>query len=1047
MKIKKVEIQAFRAYDKAEHGTFDFKIKEGEQYADFISLYAPNGFGKTSFYDAIEYSYTNNIDRLLKNSNNKGIAKSEKNLKDKNKQFILRNRKSNSELNSYVKLFTTDSKEPIIKEIKEPRLGGSDFKFDDKLTKNKYFQEVILSQDWISGFLKEDKPEDRYETFIKYFGNKELDEYHKNLSLLINQNEKEIKKLTTELNGVQLELNFDGDHEILLKINQKINELNSKANLFQSIDQQTSETDILNLSNSISERLNTIQFENKENQKLILNLGELITGNDKHLSYQQFQIKLEELARFMNRKEELVFILNQFKDFKKKSIELNSIKENNKQVLKEKKYKEKILSLFNKYEEVLELIKKKNEDVRQLDNDNNILNKKIEDQKIEESTLNIQVENIQKEIENLTSTINELPSIKADILSTKDRVKILSNERNTKLKDLETLTDKIQLLDFEILDFKEALKNIEEDIFPSEFDKNFENYSNLLSHRKKLKKKLEEEDKKLKEKNKKFSDQNNFQKELEKFIEKGLSIINNKKENTCPLCTQEYDSYNNLADKVTNNPLLSQRSISLLNDINEIENTINSTSKDLEKVTLDITKTIQQDISKRVSKLNDLKKEKFEIDREKIELENKFEKFSKHLTKLNSLISNKTIEEYEKWAKEQKDKLSKREQGFLENLSKIKEKLNKDGEQSLIIKEKIMLLRKEIEELNKREEFNKVKEFYLENYPNNDVDSKFIQTDLDRLSIDIEKNSNKINVLKEEIKNLEKELLTKDESISEKELNNLQESIDKLSKQLNIYKDHVKLVSNIDLNISKKESFVNDINKLKESKKNIININLEEEKSLDLLSKLKDNVIPYLKFKEFKEKEEGIKSRIKFLNSKVKKNLTEEKVKVSEYLEKQIKSFFFEDLINDLYKRIDPHPDYKKVKFIPDFKDSKPKLNVCVYQEKDNTNFIIPNLYFSQAQLNILSLCIFLAKALNAKDDDDKPIECIFIDDPIQSMDSINILSTIDLLRSIVVNQKKQIILSTHDENFHNLLKKKIPSNLFKSKFMELETFGKVKRE
>ena len=93
----------------------------------------------------------------------------------------------------------------------------------------------------------------------------------------------------------------------------------------------------------------------------------------------------------------------------------------------------------------------------------------------------------------------------------------------------------------------------------------------------------------------------------------------------------------------------------------------------------------------------------------------------------------------------------------------------------------------------------------------------------------------------------------------------------------------------------------------------------------------------------------------------------------------------------------------------------------------------------------VLSLCIFLAKALNAKDDDGNSIDCIFVDDPIQSMDSINILSTIDLLRSIVVNHEKQIILSTHDENFHNLLKNKILSVLFKSKFMELETFGKVK--
>ncbi len=71
----------------------------------------------------------------------------------------------------------------------------------------------------------------------------------------------------------------------------------------------------------------------------------------------------------------------------------------------------------------------------------------------------------------------------------------------------------------------------------------------------------------------------------------------------------------------------------------------------------------------------------------------------------------------------------------------------------------------------------------------------------------------------------------------------------------------------------------------------------------------------------------------------------------------------------------------------------------------------------------------------------------IFIDDPIQSMDSINILSTIDLIRSIVFNQKKQIVLSTHDDNFFNLLQKKIPPGKFKAKYIELETFGKVKRD
>jgi len=131
------------------------------------------------------------------------------------------------------------------------------------------------------------------------------------------------------------------------------------------------------------------------------------------------------------------------------------------------------------------------------------------------------------------------------------------------------------------------------------------------------------------------------------------------------------------------------------------------------------------------------------------------------------------------------------------------------------------------------------------------------------------------------------------------------------------------------------------------------------------------------------------------------------------------------------------------VKFECTFEKGVGKLNVFV---NDSSNHISPSLYYSTAQLNVLSLSIFLAKALNVKDSDGHDVDCIFIDDPIQSMDSINILATIDLLRSLVVNHNKQIILSTHDENFHSLLKKKIPTGYYGSKFIELETFGKVAR-
>ena len=164
---------------------------------------------------------------------------------------------------------------------------------------------------------------------------------------------------------------------------------------------------------------------------------------------------------------------------------------------------------------------------------------------------------------------------------------------------------------------------------------------------------------------------------------------------------------------------------------------------------------------------------------------------------------------------------------------------------------------------------------------------------------------------------------------------------------------------------------------------------------------------------------------------------------ITEKLEFLINDFFFEDLINSIYKKIDPHPTFKKVEFKVTFGADKPCLNILVSDSEGK--MISPILYFSAAQTNILSLSVFLANALHAKDDKDIPIDAILIDDPIQSMDSINILSMIDLLRSICLQFDKQLIISTHDENFFGLLQRKIPADIFGSKFLQLEKFGVVK--
>lgn len=57
IRVKKVEIEAFRAYRKRQ--IFDVD-------ADIVVLYGPNGLGKTSFFDALDYVCTGRIGRLCR---------------------------------------------------------------------------------------------------------------------------------------------------------------------------------------------------------------------------------------------------------------------------------------------------------------------------------------------------------------------------------------------------------------------------------------------------------------------------------------------------------------------------------------------------------------------------------------------------------------------------------------------------------------------------------------------------------------------------------------------------------------------------------------------------------------------------------------------------------------------------------------------------------------------------------------------------------------------------------------------------------------------
>lgn len=1051
MKFKKVEIQAFRAYDKAKDGTFDFTRKEDGKSADFISLYAPNGFGKTSFYDAVEYGITNNIDRFLRKGNGKDAfnsVKSERSIRSDKKQYFLRNNYSDDNLPTFIKLYKVGEESPVVTNIEKPKTkAGYDYKFDPNATINKEFKTVILSQEWIDAFLKEDKPEERYERFIEYFGDKKIDEYYKKLSSLIAFNNKKIEALLKDLNGIQLELNFEGDKDILKKVNEKIISLKKAGEPLKEIDESYSEIDALNLSNIISERISDLDFEIIKTAEHIKYLDIFFTGNDQIegiIKYFESKSQIDKLEKQLIENNS---ILEKFEQKQKQTNEIESIKKLNDELSTKKQNLESLKDDFKEYEKIIKEILAKRLENEGLKNELSAITIGLNTLKQNESENTNKQSSVQKQISDIEKVIFEIPKIKESLDNTNRKLQ----ESNAKLVELEAKITNLEkeksIIEIPINNLKISIQEINNGVFyPSVSDEEYSNNKKIIDELTQIEKSLTTEEKDLNEINSKIDANENFQKEVEQFISKGSEIVNKSQANACPLCEQQYESFSVLASKISNNKLLSNILSILLNERDIKNKSITRLKESLklnkEKLITEITKKLEEIEKKRAAILGDLKKHSDS----KSVLTNEIELNTKIINENALKLNGKTIEAFEKETQSTLIKLKSELESFIKENEELKSSVVSESLKSDNAKEKSSKILVELDRLYKEALYQKVIEFFKINYPEAKINESVLTDELTKVSSTIKSNADREINLKNEIE----ELNTTLNSFKNEDLQKQNELIEK-TKELYIkiitsFEQEVKSKLSIELKEYNLELFTKFLENRKKNSNEEINKLELGIKDYNLLGKLKENVTPYLKYEKAKVKEKDTKARIDFLKNKIAKELDTELKSVADYLAQQIDSFFYEGLINELYRKIDPHPDYKNVTFKCDFSDSKPKLNVCVYQENYDDP-IIPNLYFSTAQLNILSLSIFLAKALNAKDNKGNPLECIFIDDPIQSMDSINILSTIDLLRSIIVNHKKQIILSTHDENFHNLLKKKIPSNLFNSKFMELETFGKVSRE
>jgi exonuclease SbcC len=126
-------------------------------------------------------------------------------------------------------------------------------------------------------------------------------------------------------------------------------------------------------------------------------------------------------------------------------------------------------------------------------------------------------------------------------------------------------------------------------------------------------------------------------------------------------------------------------------------------------------------------------------------------------------------------------------------------------------------------------------------------------------------------------------------------------------------------------------------------------------------------------------------------------------------------------LLQSIWARIDPHPAFRVVNFFSEVIRGKGQLSTSVSDLIADKQSNRPALVLSSSQMNALAVSVFLALNLGMPK---LPLSVALLDDPLQSLDDLNLLGVVDLFRRTKDN--RQLIVSTHDKRFGDLLSRKL---------------------
>jgi DNA repair exonuclease SbcCD ATPase subunit len=128
-----------------------------------------------------------------------------------------------------------------------------------------------------------------------------------------------------------------------------------------------------------------------------------------------------------------------------------------------------------------------------------------------------------------------------------------------------------------------------------------------------------------------------------------------------------------------------------------------------------------------------------------------------------------------------------------------------------------------------------------------------------------------------------------------------------------------------------------------------------------------------------------------------------------------------EPLLQRIFATVDPHPSFRVVSFLTRTVRGHGQMWTQIDDASGSAPVQEPALVLSSSQLNVLAVVMYLSLNLAIPT---LPLQLVALDDPLQSLDTVNLLGLADLLRR--VKATRQVIVSTHDNHLADLLERKL---------------------